>query len=86
MARIVPTQEIICGPGKFDLMLALFAGKEVVFTMENGQKLTVRISSVQREDGSSESWNLEGEVMNCLTDRKFVGYYSTRRNKGVRSF
>lgn len=86
MARVVPTQEIIGGPDKSDLMLALFFGKEVIFTMENGQKLTVRISSIQREDGSSESWNLEGEIMNCLTDRKFVGYYSTRGNKGVRSF
>lgn len=85
MARIVDSsfQKITGGPGKFDLMQALFAGKEVTFTLENGQKLAVRISSIQREDGSNESWNLEGWFTHVLNNRAFKAYYATSGNHGT---
>lgn len=53
---------IITGPSKFDLAFALFKGETVQFTVaiDGETKFDVVISSVQREDGSNESWNIEG--------------------------
>ncbi|KKU86509.1 MAG: hypothetical protein A2667_03455 [Candidatus Wildermuthbacteria bacterium RIFCSPHIGHO2_01_FULL_47_27] len=69
---------IVNGPGKWDLMLALFEkGKQVDFTVEfkdgAGVKtiFRVKVHSIQAEDGSRESWNLAGEIVgqsNMLRD------------------
>ena len=72
---------ITAGPGKFDLMNALFIGAKVTFTLEGGEKVLTQINKVEAEDGSRESWNLQGYIMNGRNE-KFRGYYSTRGNKG----
>ncbi len=70
------------GPGKFDLMLALFEGQEIFLNLENGiTGYRVRISSIQREDGSSQSWNLKGWVVDSPS-QTFHAYYSTKGNHG----
>ncbi|MFA5229931.1 MAG: hypothetical protein WC422_00410 [Candidatus Paceibacterota bacterium] len=70
------------GPGKFEIMLSLFDKKEIAFTLCGGHVLGVRITSVQEEDGSGESWNLEGRLTGQFASQSFRAYYSTKRNKG----
>ncbi len=87
--------EITDGPSKFDLMLALFDGncehrREVVFNLRAGKSTStlavidsvVVIDSVTREDGSGESWNFEGRVVDFVGNPKIIGYFSTRTRKG----
>jgi len=79
--------EILDGPGKFDLMLAIFDGKEVVFTIP-ALRINARIYSVIAEDGSRESWNIAGAFKAAydLGERgwkKFSGYYSTKKRTGI---
>jgi hypothetical protein len=61
---------IVGGPGKFDLMLAIFEGKEVGFTFEfkdarksEAVRFLVRLDSIGREDRFSQSLNLTGQVI-----------------------
>ena len=80
------TQEhinIVGGPGKFELMLALFEGREIIFNLEGGYKRTVSLDALQREDGSNQSWNLDGYIVG--TFQRFHAYYTTRGNHGVYS-
>jgi hypothetical protein len=91
---------LVKGPSKFDLMMALFdqkgnGGKPhyVTFEAADGQKITAKIQSVGIEDGSGESWIIEGVVI-CVayrigrhptTDREqfdFTGYFQTERRLG----
>ena len=75
--------KIVGGPGKFELMLAIFEGKEVTFTFEEGTKKTVRLDSIQREDGSNESWNIQGHYSpGHFPPIDFRLYYTTRGNHG----
>ena len=77
------------GPCKMDLMLALFDSpvfpanrrRSVEFTIANGEKIEVFVSSVQQEDGSGESWNIEG--FHGKSFKKISGYYSTQRRSGT---
>lgn len=61
--------QIVNGPNKFDLMLSLFVGKHVTFTIEfkdgGDQKALIKtqINSIEAEDGSRESWNLTGGIV-----------------------
>lgn len=90
--------KIIDGPSKFDLMLALFDRKsvntrQVTFATENGrdlgQTLNAVINSVGVEDGSGESWILEGYFMSRLRGtmppppRHFKMYFHTGRRQGI---
>jgi len=68
--------KIVKGPGKFDLMFALFERKEVVFKLESGSKVKVLITSVQQEDGSSNSWNISGFIVGH-NGKNFDAYYRT---------
>jgi hypothetical protein len=82
------TQEyinIIGGPGKFELMLALFEGREITFTLEGGAQKTVKLNTIQREDGSNQSWNLDGYTVGPTPNMKFHAYYTTRGNHGTYS-
>ncbi|MHB0978223.1 MAG: SH3 domain-containing protein [Minisyncoccota bacterium] len=82
--------KIIYGPSKFDLMMALFdntatAPRQVSFQPESGMEaLSIHLLSIGREDGSGESWLLEGIVFwpDRLSDRKVRGYFSTQRRTG----
>lgn len=78
------------GPSKFDLMFSLFDGntkfprRTVDFKIEGSDKVvTVAIHSVQREDGSGESWNLEGNITNYTRGFGFEAYFSTSTREGV---
>lgn len=77
------------GPSKFDLMLSLFAGgnvgvtrQTVVFVLEASEdesSVIVHIESVEREDGSGESWNFEG----YRNQNRVRGYYNSRNRTGT---
>ena len=79
--------EIVNGPSKFDLMLALFDGncdhrRIVDFTLLSPQKehktFSCIINDLKREDGSGESWLFAGYFgVNPLH-----GYFSTKHRKG----
>jgi len=77
--------KITDGPGKFDLMCALFDGKQVKFTLVDGRVVDALIGSVEQEDGSKESWNLKGAIPFGDTDLRgvFKAYFSTRHRKGM---
>ena len=82
--------EILEGPSKFDLMAALFDGKKVQFTFKLGEvthKVNMGVSGVAAEDGSRESWLINGFFPTGLihgpcTFSNFSGYFETRRRKG----
>jgi hypothetical protein len=82
---------VVGGPNKFDLMEALFCGdmttRHLVNFAVEGQKepIAVLINSVEREDGSGESWNLQGYV--SRHDKTFGGrvgkmHFSTQTRRG----
>ena len=83
------------GPGKFDLMNALFKrGETVTFTVRQlvkgpasplpAQTVTAHINAVEQEDGSCESWNLGGwiEVFAGYRSVKFRAFYRTKHAAG----
>lgn len=79
---------IVGGPSKFDLMLSLFDGNKsprrtVEFKLQESQiPITVAITSVQQENGSGESWNILGEIVNSDRGFKIDGYFSTKARAG----
>jgi len=82
--------KVVGGPGKFDLMVAFFDGdcrnrRNVTFVTGISGKVTrtfgpVVINSMEREDGSGESWNISGYEMN--TNKKFKMLFSTKTRQG----
>ena len=81
---------VVGGPSKFDLMLSLFDGNQtprrtVDFQLE-GKKypISVAILGVQQEDGSGESWNIEGLLWDKHHSEgyKVKGYYVTKGRAG----
>ena len=79
--------DIVDGPSKFDIMISLFDSnrrhrRTVPFSLRSLRlKLDVAITSVQQEDDSGESWNIEGWVTDGLT-ANVKGYYNSRRREG----
>ncbi len=79
---------IVGGPGKFGLVLGLFDGKRLEFTIDNPgrkSKIAVLLASVESVDGSRENWNIKGVILShekSDTDVKFNGYYTTCGCKG----
>lgn len=76
---------IVDGPSKFDLMVSLFDVKEprrtVEFRLEGVcDSITVAITSVQQEESSSESWNIEGLITNYRGISLKAHYSSCSRN------
>ncbi|MDP3793910.1 MAG: hypothetical protein Q8R07_04110, partial [Candidatus Uhrbacteria bacterium] len=80
---------IMNGPSKFDLMLALFdrdpepsdLPRTVIFMLLEDDGHATRsamIDGVQVEDGSGESWNIEGQLWYSSLGRyrPFKAYYS----------
>ena len=78
---------ITAGPNKFELMLALFDNtsteeRTVRFGVAQGRlksRLTVLVNAVEREDGSSESWNIEG----TCHGKPVKIYFSTKTRTGT---
>ncbi len=65
---------VVNGPSKFDLMMALFTRKPqkptVTFALEHAKEgYLATITGVSEEDGSGESWNIRG----FLQDIYFAG-------------
>lgn len=82
-------EDLINGPSKFDLMLALFDWKphrKVEVTGQAGQKFVLWITGVSAEDGSGESWNLSGTVLLHTNGKRevqpFKAYFRTDSRKG----
>ena len=95
--NIVRCHKITAGPSKYDLMLALFDAtgdgpRPVVFNADGGLcgpgPYTVHVTSVEREDGSGESWNVRGLWYSQASGRTVVAkiYFSTRQRSGSISF
>lgn len=88
--------DIIQGPSKFDLMLALFDRKvnnprHVDFKLSGGNVTTfVVINGVEVEDGSGENWIFKGYAKNATatdhqgakTSSTCFGFYRTDTRKG----
>lgn len=58
--------EILGGPSKWDLSVALFdKGRKVTFSAACPETIEFEmcVQSVQAEDGSRESWNIEGSAI-----------------------
>ena len=71
--------KIIKGPGKFDLMVSLFDGREIEFTLETGKTVRVILRQVEVESGNKDlhSWNLQA-VVPAEQYRRVKMYYSDR--------
>ncbi len=87
-------KNIVRGPSKFDLMLALFDSKfpdfrTVVFQLEDGTHFEANITGVQAEDGSANSWNFTATGRLNTKSNEFAhvhGYYSTAKRTGTVTF
>lgn len=90
--------EVVEGCSKMDLMLALFDSRSgnrryLCFTLGNGREAKVSVVSVGAEDGSGESWNIEGFLWKLKSSdgfetmmskgRKIKMYFSTKNRKGM---
>lgn len=95
----IKQRQMDMGPDKFGLMPAFFVkGATVEFRVNEGsnrfREIKVQVNSVQAEDGSRESWNLDGYIIAMRTPltqgvfkdlseyKKFKAYYDTRSHKG----
>lgn len=74
-------RKLTAGPSKFELMLSLFEGKRVTFTIEGVGAQETLVTSVGAEDDSHENWNIQGSLTQ-MELRKFKGYFDTRTRQG----
>lgn len=74
-------RNLTAGPSKFDLMASLFTGKRVIFTIEGLGEQEALVSLVEAEDGSFESWNIQGDLTQ-MGRLQFKGFFSTRHRQG----
>lgn len=79
---------VTSGPNKTCLALAFFGGEPVAFQTSEFGVVAVMIRSIQYEDGSGESWNLEGCVQGVDRGRLQHGdqvkvYYHSGRKSGT---
>lgn len=82
MAFQVRELVIVDGPGKFDLMLALFACQKIWFTVTGEKKRKpASINLVAVGVGESNLWRIEGRL-NDSEYPKFEGEYSSVTRKG----
>jgi hypothetical protein len=91
--------KIINGPNEMHLMMSLMrpfkgnfddvninAATAVQFTVKGNSDIPgfrACINSMSREDGSGNSWDIEGYTIGGSTFRKFKGYYNSRKREGV---
>lgn len=71
---------ICSGPSKWELILALFEGKHVVFDLGSGLA-EVTITGV--EQCGDEQWNLKGHVIHWKRYGSFVASFNTGSRKGL---
>lgn len=84
MAQSSTRYDIVQGYSKYDQIISQYERKVVHLHLKGlGNPLPVIILSVQAEDGSGESWNIEGYVTDGpMKAKKFAGYYRTDRRTG----
>ena len=73
---------IIGGPGKFDLMLALFKDETVKFSLDGGGVLFVKIDSISKK---ADGWIITGRTTEDNQQeflREFQCWYTTNGNSG----
>lgn len=90
--QVLGDYRLATGPSKLNLMLSLFDGSPVEgtqrilnFITESGRQFNVRISGVDREDGSGESWIIRGYNASHSASNQWYscnGYYNTQTRKG----
>lgn len=86
---------IVNGPSKWDMMLALFdntaaSPRHIIFEIgavgPSFRDAKIVVNSIEREDGSGESWSFRGYAHKAdgslPTQCNVSGYYSTRTRKG----
>ena len=86
--------QIVKGPSKWDLSIALFDSQQVnprhvEFIGQDGQKYAASLQTVQREDGSGESFNIRCYFRPVVKGEKVPSpsrdadiYYRTDRRTG----
>ena len=85
---------LVDGPSKFDLMLALFdkssPERRVNFKSLAGSTFDCSVLSVRAEDGSRESWEIEGWASlvpvsggQLVMQRYVKVYFHTGRRRGI---
>ncbi len=74
-------------PSKVEIQKALFYGENPLeFTTQSGETIFAHILKVAREDGSLESWIIEGSLKkesDPEQKRSFSGWFHTRKRKGT---
>lgn len=82
VVRMNDSFEIDKGPGKFDLMLAIFDRKVITFSLHFVKKpLLVRITSVAIDPRSNDSWLIKGHAVDD-ENITFDGWYGTSHGGG----
>ena len=86
-----PQYSVTDGPSKFTLMSSLFEESRgrrrsipVKFVVDSIGEIQVFINSIEREDGTGESWNFTGYFVK--DDKSYTGkvkgYFQTTRRRG----
>jgi len=77
---------ILKGPSRFDLMIALFEGKSVDFTITNlsgyPEKVPARITSIGVKDRSKKTWLIEGDFTFRFSVLYFKGHFNSQGRQG----
>ncbi len=78
--------QIVNGPSLLDLVLSLLEGdmkirKQVIFTLAGGVTFNLFVNGLVREDGSGESWIINGYEPGHVAPVRM--YYRTDRRTGV---
>ncbi len=86
---------LVGGPSKYDLLASLGEGhahlRTVNFLLEGcKQEINVCVMSLEKEDGSGESWNFKALLWNWVGDLgnhwRIKGYFSTKNRRGTLKF
>lgn len=80
--------QIVNGPSKWDLMLGLMdndiqSPRRISFTLSDHRMLDISLTSLEREDGSGQSWNFFGMTKEL---NKVKGHFDLRTRKGSLEF
>ncbi len=75
--------DIIHGPGKWELMMALFEGRKrrISFLTREKGAIEIKVLSVMIEDGSYESWLITGLISDSNEKIEKL-YFNTKEQKG----
>lgn len=85
-------QDIMEGPGKFEMMVSLFDKKEVELStiprnlkgnLNITEKRTVVFVAVEREDGTHDKWIFKAtQLFKNQQSKDLIGFYDAKRRKG----